>query len=347
MRATAVTTPSAPQAAVHAPGRGLRVLFVTNMYPEAERPWYGSFLKTQAESLRQIGLDVEVLHVRGHTGPRAYLSGAGRVASLNRKCPFDVVHAHYGQCGVLGRLQVRAPLVISYLGSDLLGIRDFDGSITPRGRLEVAAFRQLSRLAAATITKSEEMAGVLPPGSRRRNTVIPNGVDLERFRPIPRDEARRLLGWNDDERVALWVGDRRFAAIKNLPLAEAVCRRIAESVPEARLRVATRLPREDVPLWMSASDALLLTSHIEGSPNVVKEAMAAELPVVSTPVGDVPTRLRGLPGCHVRPPDVDALADALTEALHHGRVPEARAAMQPLSLPRVAARIASVYEAVV
>jgi glycosyltransferase involved in cell wall biosynthesis len=316
------------------------------MYPEEERPWYGSFLKTQAESLRDIGVDVDVLHVRGHTGPRAYLSGAGQAAALNRRCPFDVVHAHYGQCGMLGRLQVRAPLVISYLGSDLLGIRDFAGSITPRGRVEVAVFRQLARVAAVTITKSEEMARVLPRGCRRRNRVIPNGVDLERFRRIPRDEARRRLGWDEDEAVALWVGDRRFAAIKNLPLAEAVCRRVVDMVPEARLRVATRLPREEVPLWMSAADALVLTSHAEGSPNVVKEAMAAELPIVSTPVGDVPERLGGLPGCHVRPPDVDALAEALADALRHGRVPEARLAIQSLSLRRVAEQIASVYEAV-
>ena len=324
----------------------MRVLFITNMYPEEERPWYGSFLRTQVESLREIGLDVTVLHVRGHTGPPAYAAGAARVAGLNRECPFDVVHAHYGHCGVLGRLQLRAPLVISYLGSDLLGIRNSSGATTMRGHLEVALFKRLAWLAAATITKSEEMARVLPAGCRERNHVIPNGVDLERFRPIPRDEARRLLGWSPDERVALFVGDQRFAVIKNRALADAVCQRVAGTLPEARLRVAARLPPDQLPLWMSAADALLLTSHAEGSPNVVKEAMASELPVVSTPVGDVPERLRGLPGCYVRPPAVEALAGALSKALLHGRVPEARLAIEELSLTRAAVRIAAVYEAV-
>jgi teichuronic acid biosynthesis glycosyltransferase TuaC len=345
MCATAVVHKT-PAEILPVPAGALRVLFVTNMYPEEERPWYGSFLRTQVESLRQIGLDVTVLHIRGHTGLSAYAGGAARVAALNRKCPFDVVHAHYGHCGVLGRLQLRAPLVISYLGSDLLGIRNSAGSTTPRGHLEVALFRRLSWLAAATITKSEEMARVLPRRCRGRNHVIPNGVDLERFRPIPRDEARRRLGWDPGERVALFVGDQRFAVIKNRALADAVCQRVARTLPGARLRVAARLPPDQLPLWMSAADALLLTSHAEGSPNVVKEAMACELPVVSTPVGDVPERLSELPGCHVRPPEVDALADALADALLHGRVPEARVRIGELSLRRVAERISAVYETV-
>jgi len=342
MCATAVRHHTPPEV-IPAPAGALRVLFVTNMYPEQGRRWYGSFLRTQVESLRKIGLDVTVLHIRGHTGPAAYAAGAARVAALNRSCPFDVVHAHYGHSGVLGRTQLRAPLVISYLGSDLLGLRSPSGSITRRGRLEVSVFKRLSWLAAATITKSEEMARVLPEPCRRRNHVIPNGVDLDRFRPIPRDEARRQLGWSTDERVALFVG---FAVVKNRALADAVSSRVAQTLAGARLRVAARLPPEHVPLWMSAADALLLTSHAEGSPNVVKEAMACELPVVSTPVGDVPERLRGLPGCHVRPPEVDALADALAEALVHGRVPEARVRIEELSLRRVAERIAAVYETV-
>jgi glycosyltransferase involved in cell wall biosynthesis len=301
----------------------------------------------QVESLRQIGIGVDVLHVRGHTGPSAYLEGAARVAALNRSCPFDLVHAHYGQCGVLGRLQLRAPLVVSYLGSDLLGIRDTSGSITLRGRIEVSAFRQLGRVAAATITKSEQMERVLPSRCRKRNHVIPNGVDLDRFRPIPRAEARRLLGWGHDEAAILFVGDASRAVVKNRALADSASDELAKTLPGTRLRVAAHLPPEQIPVWMSAADALLLTSHTEGSPNVVKEAMASELPVVSTPVGDVPERLRGLPGCSVLPADPVALADGLLEAVRHGRTPEARARIAELSAPRVAERIAAVYESVV
>src|SRR5204862_286587 len=90
-----------------------------------------------------------------------------------------------------------------------------------------------------------------------------------------------------------------------------------ERLPAARLRVAGKVPISDMPVWMAAADALILTSHSEGSPNVIKEAMAAELPAVATPVGDVPERLRGVPGCYVRRPDPKALGAALVALLDH------------------------------
>jgi glycosyltransferase involved in cell wall biosynthesis len=328
-----------------APARALRVLFVTNMWPDERRPWRGTFVRTQAESLRRIGIDVDVFTVRGDGRRAAYLAAAARVATLNRDGGFDVVHAHYGHSGVVARLQLRAPLVVSYCGSDLLGARGPSGSVTHRGKLEVAVFRHLARVAAGTITKSEEMADVLPRGCRGRNSVIPNGVDLDRFRRIDRADARRRLGWRAGETAVLFVGNPRLA-VKNFALAEAVCRRVAGMLPQTQLRVASELAPSQIPLCMSAADALLVTSRAEGSPNMVKEAMAAELPVVATPVGDVPERLRGLPGCHVRPAEPAALAEALIDAVRHGPVPEARTAVGALSLPRVAERIAAVYEAV-
>src|SRR5205823_10941804 len=102
---------------------------------------------------------------------------------------------HYGPSGVVARLQVRAPLVVSYCGGDLLGTNDGRGGLTPRSRIEAAVFRQLARVASATITKSRQMEERLPARLRTRNRVIPSGVDVERFAPIPKPDARRKLGW--------------------------------------------------------------------------------------------------------------------------------------------------------
>lgn len=319
----------------------MRVLFVTNMWPDEERPWYGAFVKSQADSLERLGVELDVMSIRGYAGRGAYASAAARMARLGRSLPHDVVHAHYGHSGAVARLQTRAPLILSYCGDDLLGTRTNGGGLSTRSRIEAAVFRQLARASAATITKSEEMQRALPASVRGRNHVIPNGVDLDRFRPIPRDEARRLLGWDAEERTALFLANPAIAT-KNHPLAVATCERL----PGVRLRVAHDHPYSDVPLLLSAADALLFTSLSEGSPNVVKEAMAAELPVVSTPVGDVPERLRGVPGCYVREADPDALAVALAEAIERGRAPEARAAVAPLSSEAVARRILDLYEQV-
>jgi glycosyltransferase involved in cell wall biosynthesis len=267
------------------------------------------------------------------------------VAKVNFSQAYDVVHAHYGHAGVVARLQLRAPLVVSYFGDDLLGTRSSSGRITPRSRLEVTVFRELSRVSSATITKSAEMERVLPPRCRRRNHVIPSGVDLEHFSRLPRADARRQLGW-DNGPVILFAGNPSVVA-KNYPLAREVERRVAVAVPAVRMHVASGdVTHNHMPLLMSAADVLLVTSRSEGSPNVVKEAMATELPIVTTPVGDVEMRLEGLAGCYVRPPKADQLAEAVLAALGHGRVPEARAAVAALSLEAVARRILAVYDSV-
>lgn len=323
----------------------VRVLFVTNMWPDERRPAYGSFVKTQAESLRAIGVDVDVMSIKGYVSKMRYVEAAARLASSKKGRKYDIVHAHYGYSGIVSRVQFQAPMVLSYCGADLLGAPGTDGQVSRRSRLEVAVFRQLARVAAATITKSTGMAERLPSSVQPRNHVIPNGVDLSAFGGVSRSDARRRLGWDRDEVAVLFVGNPANPR-KNHDLAARVVERVREQVPSVRLRVAWGVPPEAVPTWMSAANALLFTSRSEGSPNVVKEAMASSLPIVSTPVGDVAERFEGVPACFVRPAAAEPLATCLAEALSHGPVPEARRAVADLSLPRVAQRVTSVYESV-
>jgi teichuronic acid biosynthesis glycosyltransferase TuaC len=320
----------------------VRVLFVTNLWPDSERPWHGVFVRNQAEGLRNAGVDVDVLPIRGYAGRLHYLRAARPALGLNLRNRYDVVHAHYGHSAVVARLQLRAPLVISYHGSDLMGKPTETGPPTRSSMVEVAVFRQLARVAAATITMSDRMTAVLPPSCLARNNVIPTGVDLERFAPGDKARARRELGWPEDESVAVWVGnpDR---ALKNHRLAHAAM----EQVPEARLRVAWQVEPELIPLWLRASDLLLLTSRSEGSPTVVKEALASELPVVSTDVGDVAERIAGLPGCAITGEEATDVARAIRRALDHGPVPEGREAISVHSEQATARRLAELYERVV
>ncbi len=324
----------------------LKVLFITNMWPDATRPWHGPYVKRQADSLEAEGASVDVLPIRGYAGWRHYAAGAARAAALNRRCPYDVVHAHYGHSAVVARLQFRAPLVVTYWGSDLLGKRTPSDSITLKSRLEAAAFRQLPRVAAATITQSRQMELRLPARCRARNHILPAGIDLGRFEPTPREQARRELGWPSSEPVVLFAGNPELA-VKNYPLAAEAHRRLERRIGNVRLRVAWGNPPDEMPRFMNAADVLILPSRSEGSPNVVKEAMATELPVVATPVGDVEDLLAGVAGCHVSPPEPDALATALEAAIEHGPAPEARKAVAPLDVSAIARRTLGVYEGVV
>lgn len=322
------------------------VLWLTNMWPDTQRPWYGSFVHSQARSLERIGVQLDVLYVPGYRSSWEYVRGAAEVLRRSARHNYDLVHAHYGHSGVLARVQARAPVLLSYCGDDLLGTPQSSGvGLTGRSIALARCFAQLSRVLSATITKSEEMARRLPPHSRDRNSVIPNGVDLSQFVPMPKNVARRRLAWRSKRKNLLFVGNPGFPR-KNVKLAEAVRDELISRGMQVELRIAWEVEPDAVPVWMAASDVLLFPSLFEGSPNTVKEAMAMELPIVSTPVGDVPERFRNVEGTFLAERDAKVMADNVELALQYDRAPAARAAIAELSIERIADRIRALYESV-
>lgn len=314
------------------------------MWPDSQRSWYGSFVYSQARSLERIGVDLDVLYVPGYRSSREYARGAGEVLRRSGRQKYDLVHAHYGHSGVLARLQTKAPVLLSYCGDDLLGTPKPDGiGLTRRSVTLAHSFAQLSRILQATITKSEEMELRLPVSSRKRNNVIPNGVDLSKFEPIQKDVARGRLGWSGRSKNLLFVGNPDFPR-KNVRLAEAVRDELLRRGIQVELRIAWQVEPDLVPVWMAASDVLIFPSLFEGSPNTVKEAMAMELPIVSAPVGDVPERFRDIEGTFVAERDPKIMADNVELALGHDRAPQARAAIAELSIERTAGRIGVLYQ---
>jgi glycosyltransferase involved in cell wall biosynthesis len=327
--------------------RSLRVLVVTNQWPSPEQP-HRVLVARQVEGLERLGFDPEVLVVEGHRSRVEYLRAMRRVARLMvGPTRYDLVHAHTGHCGVVACAQLRYPVVLSYVGYDLdpeSADRVGGPGEQARAAVERMVFRQLSRLVAATVTKSARGTALLPPGGRRRNTVIPGGVDRERFAPVSRVEARRRLRWTHEEPTVLFAADpARYS--KRFELAQAVFDLARAEVPELRLAVTHGVPPEEMPLWMNAADVLLLTSRGEGSPNVVKEAMACDLPVVSVDVGDVRELVEGTRHCHVCAAEPEALAAAVSAVVR--ALPErsdGRARSVGIGLDAVSARIVGVYE---
>src|SRR5207245_1322852 len=177
----------------------IRVLMITSVWPTPGQPRTSYFIRRQAEFLQAAGVDVDVFHFKAAKRPWNYLLAWLRVRGRMARKRYDVVHAQFGQSGLL-TLPKRVPLVVTFRGDDLQ---------RPRNR------SHLAREAVAILNRS-----------------------------FP---AELLLAWGT--------------------------------------------PQTDIPLYMNAADALVFTSNQEGSPNVVKEALACNLPVVSVRVGDVPLRL--------------------------------------------------------
>jgi teichuronic acid biosynthesis glycosyltransferase TuaC len=324
----------------------LRVLHVVGGYPTPERPHNQVFLQTQIDSLAVAGVRCEVLNLRGRRLGK-YLTGWEQVRRALRRDPYDLLHAHYAYCGAICLGHGR-PVVTSLLGSDLVGVAGDDGHHSDLSRRSHRALaRFVARRSTACIVKSQRMRDDLG----LEVYVIPNGVDFAQFKPLPppqRAELRSALGLASDTRYALFAGDPQ-RRLKRYPLARAAVDVAAARVPfPLELLTLCGQSHAEVIRYMQACDLLVLTSTSEGSPNVVKEAMAAGLAVITVDVGDTRERLAGVSGCRVTDTDdPDAIGTAIAEVLTSGEPRDGRRAVASLSIEAVAARIIQVYEAAV
>ena len=319
------------------------MLMLTKDWPSPGQPWRAPFVFQQYKFLAAAGADVDFFTFPGQKNPANYLRAWVDVRKRLRSRKYDVIHAQFGQSGMLALPKTR-PLVVTFRGSDLEGIVGADGRFTAAGRLLRGISRTVARAADAVCLVSESMSRHLPAGVRYE--IVPSGLDLELFKPGDRAAARRELGLPADGRLILFGGNPAVAR-KRHGLASAAVALLAARVP-ATLVAAGQVAHDRMPLWMNACDALLLTSVHEGSPNVVKEALACNVPVVSVDVGDVRQRIGGIPGCRVCADDrAETIADALAEVLARPGPFDGRSAVAELDERRLVRRMIDIYRAAI
>jgi glycosyltransferase involved in cell wall biosynthesis len=188
------------------------------------------------------------------------------------------------------------------------------------------------------------MKSFVPDGRLVR--VIPSGIDFELFRPIPQAEARHRLGWPQDERVVLFAGKPSMPR-KRCNLAQNSVEVVNRTLP-TRFMTAWGVPHRDMPVYINACDVLVLTSIHEGSPNVVKEALACNVPVVAVNVGDVAERLAGVEGCHICADDrPETIAAYLEQVLRCNQRINGREAVRHLDERVLTQQVIAVYNAIV
>ena len=317
-----------------------RVLMVTGIYPTAHRPHAGTFIKPIVETLRAQGHEVDLIHPGPMPAPLRYIWAALLVFCKTISGRYDIVHGHYGLWCLVARLQWKAAVVSAFLGDDLLGTITTHGGYSRKSRLVVRISRWLCRVSDAATVKSEQMKIA---AGREDVVVIPDGIDFRLFHPMPRAEARAALGWDQDKNYILFANNPAIP-VKNFTLAQAALHQLSELGIAAELVVANGLPQTTVVQYMNASNALILPSLAEGTPNVVKEAMACNIPVVATDVGDVAQVIGQTAGCSVCPFDAEALANALARAIQHEGPTTGRIDIAHLESSVVIERVLELYE---
>jgi glycosyltransferase involved in cell wall biosynthesis len=324
-----------------------RILAVTNMYPTPLAPWSGTFVEHQVKSLTHIGLAVDVVVInRLQEGMCAYLDLERRVQSRIEEFEPDVVHVMYG--GVMAdkvtRIVKDRPTIVSFCGSDLLG-EHLSGTLRRLiSEYGVRASYKAARRAAGIIVKSKNLQAALPCDvEQSKIKIIPNGIDLDRFKPLDLCECRRRLTWDPNTFHVLFPANSGDP-VKRPELAQAAVDRLHSMGIRSELHHLCGVPNTEVPLWLNASDVLLLTSLHEGSPNIVKEALACDLPVVSVDVGDVKERIEEVSGCYIANSDSYDLADKLCLVYSGKRRVFGRIKVQGFSLECIALQLKGMYD---
>ena len=309
----------------------MKILIVANHNTNSFSP----FVLEQVESLKKLGVEFDFYGVHGKA-IRGYLSNRGALIRKIRQFQPDLIHAHYGLSGLLANLQRKVPVVTTYHGSDIHS----GGQALFFSRMSLLLSRYNIFVADYMIKLS---------GYRGRNVVvIPCGIDDNTFQPMDKIAARKQLGWSLEDKYILFAGSFTND-VKDPELAKAAVnclkqqnRCVSGHVELIELKGYTR---SEVAMLLNASDCMLLTSHQEGSPQVVKEAMACCCPVVSVDVGDVATTIGGLDGCVITTREPADIAASLSQVLNRSSRTNGRERIMELSLTddMVAARILEIY----
>ncbi len=312
----------------------MKALVVTNMYPNPEQPAFGTFVYDQVEALRRCGIDIDVLFINGRKSRWNYLWGVWALWGklLTRK--YDVIHAHYSLSGLVARLQFLYPVVVTYHGGE---VKDH----APKFLRWLA--RRGPKLFDRVIVVNKAEKAILKDAENVR--VIPCGVNLDEFVLMPRAEARRTLGLPMEKFLVLWAGEY-WQREKRFELVKASMQAFEEHDPDAELVLVSGKPHSIIPTYMNACDALLLVSFSEGSPMVIKEAMACNLPVISTDVGDVSEVISGVDGCYLVEPEVEDVVHKLRLVFQRRERTKGRDKIGRLSSSQIAEQIIEVYKEV-
>jgi len=286
------------------------------------------FVKEQVDSLKEIGLDIDYFLIKGK-GITGYLKNYFNLIRLIKTNTYDIIHAHYGLSGLLATFQSQVPVVITFHGSDVnLNRTNFYLSFLA------------SRLSNANIFVHESLSKKLSLFSDKAE-IIPCGVNLNLFKPIDKLASRDKLGLDLNYNYVL------FSSSFNNKIKNAALAKLALSNFENIILLEMKgYSREEVHLLMNAVDILIVTSHSETGPLVVKEALACNCPIISTDVGDVKELVNGTKKCYIVEYDAKQIEQRIRDILSSNKRSDGRAAVKHLSLEKVATDVCSVYKRV-
>jgi len=312
----------------------MKVLHVTNNYPTEDHPYYGIFVKEQVESLSCMGINNDIFYINGReNGKYAYIKAVYNLWFILKKEKYDIIHCHHSFSGVvflLSSVFFRCKCLLSYQNP-------------PEREGGMLLFYICKTLFDGIIVKHKVV-----DNSKTNIYYLPNGVNINIFKPMDKSLAKSRLGLSDNVRYILFMDSYKLRKQKRLDrfnetLAIIKCK---YNIHDVEPLILTGVKRELVPLYVCASDLHIITSDFEGSPNSVKECLACNIPVVSTPVGNVHEMIAGIDGCYVSNTfDAEELAELSFKVLNsESRFNNSSIKSHQLDSISVAKKLSNIYK---
>lgn len=315
----------------------MRVLIVTNVYPSDKHPYHGIFVAEQIEAIKKIcdNIKFDIYYINGFKGKWQYIKSIFEVSKKIDKGNYDLVHIHYGLSGMylINPFVKHIPTITTFHGSD---IQPNGGN----GKLSVIVSRLAAKRSDAAIVLNGKMEAMVKPYCN--NTfMIPCAVDIDTFQPMEKTE--------EHGNIQIVFPSNHERKVKNYPLFCEVLNVLKKKYGiMAEERELKNMTRQQIAELYSNADVLLMTSDSEGSPQALKEAMACNLPCVSTPVGDVRELLDGVANSYVSEKhDAEELAELVIKSLkQEGKGVSGREKIVQMKLDEnsVAEKIMEVYK---
>lgn len=315
----------------------MNILFVSSGNKKSE---ISPIVFKQGESIRKLKYDLDYFSIKGK-GVKGYISNIIPLRKKINDKKYDVIHVHFGLSTIVGYLSQcfrikKIPIVVSLMGSDIL---DNNKKTTIIKIVNSFAFWIIKNKSSHIIVKSNEMFNKI--NIPAKTSIIPNGVDFNLFKPLDKKELQDELGWDKNVKHVLFAADPN-RKVKNYELAKKSVLKIKRFKIEIHHLINES--HNNIVKLMNASDIVILSSLFEGSPNVIKEAMACNKPIVSTNVGDVSSIMANTIGCFVTDNTINEFSSKIEYTLENHSVTNGRDQISYLKEGKIAEKIIGIYK---